>query len=313
MRAIVTRAASPGRLDLGEVDEPRPADGEAVVRVTAFSLNRGEVGRAQQAADGTPIGWDLAGVVEREAADGSGPSKGTRVVGFSAAKKAWAERCAVPTADVAPLPDGVSDEDAAALPVAALTALYCVERGTRLLGSRVLVTGATGGVGLFACQLAKLMGAIVVAQVRRDEQVAIARRAGADEILVDSSGEQVAGGGPYRLVVDGVGGPLLSAACGQLYEGCKAIVYGLTGGNTAEVPLGRLLMSGDAAVEGFNLYDERGKEPATRGLVRLARLVADGKLDPFIQQRGDWSEVGATAADLLARRFHGKAVLQVSG
>ncbi|NIP72584.1 MAG: alcohol dehydrogenase, partial [Gammaproteobacteria bacterium] len=96
-----------------------------------------------------------------------------RVVGFSRAMQGWAELCALPTHELAPVPDAVSLEDAATLPVAGLTALYGLERGERLLASPVLITGATGGTGLFACALANLMGAHVVAHVRREEQTSV--------------------------------------------------------------------------------------------------------------------------------------------
>lgn len=311
MKAVVTTEGAAARLALGEVQEPVPVPTDAVVRVSAVSLNRGEIGMAQGVPLGTQIGWDLVGVIEKQDAAGAGPPEGTRVVGFSAAKRAWAERCAVPVDDLCEIPEQVSDQDAAALPVAALTALYAVERGTRLLGARVLVTGATGGVGLFACQLAKLMGAVVVAQVRREEQVELARSAGASEVVVDSDGGGVAAAGPYRLVVDGIGGPVLRAACSQLKEGSRAVAYGVTAAPTVEVALGPFLMSGDATLEGFNLYDERRREPATRGLARLLRLLGDKQLNPFIRRRGDWTELGTAAAELLDRRFHGKAVLTV--
>ena len=75
----------------------------------------------------------------------------------------------MPPKDLAEIPEGVSDADAATLPVAGLTALYALERGEHLLASRVLITGASGGVGLFGVQLARLMGADIVAQVRRKD------------------------------------------------------------------------------------------------------------------------------------------------
>ena len=84
-----------------------------------------------------------------------------------ASREGWAERIALRTTDIAAIPDKVSDADAATLPVAGLTALYALERCERLLASRVLITGATGGVGYFACQLARLMGAHVTAVLRR--------------------------------------------------------------------------------------------------------------------------------------------------
>src|SRR5215472_6163632 len=140
MRAVVVDPSGAGRLAIREVDAPQPAPSELLVRVKSISLNRGDVREAHFAADGSRIGWDFAGAVERAAADGSGPMAGTRVVGTQPTG-AWAELVAAPAVAVAPLPDSVSFAQAATLPIAGLTALYALERGGPLLGRTALVTG----------------------------------------------------------------------------------------------------------------------------------------------------------------------------
>src|SRR3989454_8019159 len=206
--AVVVDPDAPGRLVIRSVPEPTPDRGEAIVRVRAISLNRGEVRRAGMAAAGWRPGWDLAGVVERAAADGSGPSVGARVVGFLP-EGAWAQRVAVPKSALAELPDKVTLSQAATFPVAGLTALHALAKGGPLLGRRVLITGATGGVGDFAVQLARLAGAHVTANARRADQGSALKQLGAHEGGV---GEEIARSPKYDLIIDSVGGRTLGTA-----------------------------------------------------------------------------------------------------
>jgi NADPH2:quinone reductase len=169
VRAVVVDPVAPGKLAIKPVELRDPERDEVAVRVTAISLNRGETRRAvQQAEPGWRPGWDFAGVVVAAAADGSGPAAGTRVAGILPSG-AWAERVNCRTHAVAALPDVVGDAEAATLPVAGLTALHALRQGGLLLGRKVLVDGASGGVGHLACQLAAAAGANVWAHVRREE------------------------------------------------------------------------------------------------------------------------------------------------
>lgn len=307
----MTDPDAPAHVALGRAPAPTCNSDQALVRVRAVSLNRGEVYRASFAPAGHPIGWDVAGVIEKQAADGSGPAQGTRVVGFSPAAQGWAELVAMNTSYLAPIPDGVSDQDAAALPVAALTALYGLERARRLLGQRVLVTGASGGVGMFACQLARLMGAVVVAQVRRSEYVDIVRKTGVDEVVVDETGEVLAAGEPFHLILDGVGGSVLGHVLARLQTGTMAVLYGITSNPKAEISLPPFLFSGDGTLQGFNLYHEARQEAPSRGLARVLALVQARKLDTFVTHTASWTEVRDVAAAFMARQHPGKVVLIV--
>jgi NADPH:quinone reductase len=286
VRAVVTKPGAPGSLAIAEVPAPSPDSDEALVSVKAFSLNRGEIRRAGTQAAGTMIGWDVVGIVEAPAKNGSGPQKGARVVGFARRVRGWAERIALPTTDIAEIPDGVTDAAAATLPVAGLTALYALERCERLLASRVLVTGATGGVGYFACQLARLMGAHVTALLRRQGQEAVAHSLGVDAIIVTS---------------DGTG----------LDDDGRAILYGVSAGQETTLAIRDLMLTGNGRAEGFYLTRDIQIERASKGLSRLLKLLADGRLRTLVSIDADWSTVGSTAARLMARDFAGKAVLRI--
>ena len=311
MRAVVVDPDSPERLTIQEVEAPQPAPSEALVRVAAFSLNRGEVRRAMNSdGAGARPGWDLAGTVERAAADGSGPREGARVVGFLPSG-AWAEQVAVPANALAELPDGVSFEQASTLPVAGLTALYALEKGGNLLGRRVLVTGASGGAGLFGLQLARLAGARVVALVRREEHADLVREAGAHEVAVGEDGAPADEYGLYDLILESVGGAVLGNALSMLAVGGTCVSFGVSGGTDTTFDVRNLFATGGARLYGFILFHEVLAHPASDGLARLSELVAEGHLRTSIEVEADWKEIGAVARQLVDRRYTGKAVLRI--
>jgi NADPH2:quinone reductase len=311
MRAVVVGPEAEGRLSVTEVEGPKPAPSEAVVRVASVSLNRGEVRRAEASEPGFRPGWDLAGTVERPVADGSGPGEGARVVGFLPSG-GWAELAAVPTNSLAALPEGVYFDEAATLPVAGLTAMYALEKGGGLLGRDVLITGASGGAGLFALQLARTSGARVVALVRRQEHEELVREAGAHEVVVDESGAAAAGSGPYHLILESVGGEVLGNALSMLAPEGICVSFGVSGGADVTFDARSLYLTGGAKLYGFILFHEVIARPASEGLARLVRLVDEGILRPRIEVEAPWTDVGGVAAQLIDRGYTGKAVLHVS-
>ncbi|MGB3633834.1 MAG: zinc-binding dehydrogenase [Rubrobacteraceae bacterium] len=310
MRAVVVDPNSPGRLSPGKAEEPSPVPTEALIRISAISLNRGEVRRAENAEPGFRPGWDLAGTVERPAEDGSGPPEGSRVVGFLPSG-AWAELAAVPTDSLAVLPEGVSFAQAATLPVAGLTALYALEKGGNLLGRSALITGASGGAGLFGVQLARLCGAKVVAVVRREEHVELLRDAGAHEVVVSEDASAAAEYGPYRVIMESVGGVVLGNSLSMLDTGGTCVTFGVSAAPETTFDIRNFFLMGGASLYGFILFHEVLEKPASAGLDRLARLVGDGSLRPHISLEESWTKIGDVAGRLMERSFTGKAVLHV--
>ncbi len=304
-RAVVVDPETPGRLVIRPVPDPVPDRGEAIVRVRAISLNRGEVRRSTMAPAGWRPGWDLAGNVERAASDGSGPKVGARVVGFLP-EGAWAERVAAPTHSLAELPDKVTFSQAATFPVAGLTALHALAKNGQILGKRVLVTGATGGVGDFAVQLARLAGAHGPASARRADQAPALRQLGAHDVTV---GDDIPPTPKYDLVIESVGGRTLGTALAALERGGLCVTLGVSAAAEVTFDARAFFVAGRTQLYGFYLFTELGTEPASVGLRRLADLVAAGQLAPHISLERPWSEIAQVAADLIARKFPGKAVL----
>jgi NADPH:quinone reductase-like Zn-dependent oxidoreductase len=257
------------------------------------------------------MGTDVAGIVQTAALDGSGPAVGQRVLGLTPARDAWAELVAVPTDSLAILPEGVPFEQAAALPGAGLTALYALRIGGLLLGERVLVTGASGGVGHLAVQLANQAGAVVVALVRREANVGILRAAGAAAVVVDETGAAIVDHGPYHLALDSVGGPVLTAALDALGQGGVCVHFGAQASRSATFNSGNFFRTGPRMLYGFYLFAELASQPGHGGLRVLADLVAAGRLKPLISIDASWAQIGKVAEELLERSFAGKAVLRV--
>jgi NADPH2:quinone reductase len=308
IQAVAVTDGAPARLAFTQVDAPTPAPNEALVRVRALSLNRGEVRRVQTAAPGWRPGWDISGVIEQAAADGSSPPSGSRVVGFLHSG-AWAELVAVPSHSLAVLPENMSFAQAATLPVAGLTALMGLELRGTLLERSVLITGASGGVGDFAVQLARAAGARVTAHVRSEARAQRLRDIGAHSLAL---GENLsAARGPFDLVFDGVGGALLGEALGLLAKGGLAVAYGQTAGPSTTFNLAQFYATGGASLYGFILFHELIRQPAAVGLKRLATMISDGRLQPLIGAEARWTEIGSMAQRLQERDYPGKAVLHL--
>lgn len=312
IRAVVVDPAAPGRLAIKPVELRDPDRDEVAVKVSAISLNRGETRRAvQQAEPGWRPGWDFAGTVERAAADGSGPQAGTRVVGILPSG-AWAERVNCRSHAVAALPAVVTDAQAATLPVAGLTALHALRQGGLLLGRKVLVDGASGGVGHLACQLALAAGAVVWGHVRREAQRAQVAEWCGGRVIVGSELGAAKAEGPYWLIVDSLGGSALAAAVGMLAPNGTCVTLGISEAPTATLQSRDLFSTGGARIYGLTLFHElMSVERGGIGLALLAGEIAAGRLKPQIAVEAGWREVGAIAQRLIDRDFTGKAVLHI--
>lgn len=303
MRALV--ADGRGGAEVREVADPVRAPGQALVAVAATSVNRGELFRLGTASEGWRPGWDFAGTVVQAASDG--PPAGARVVGINLGG-AWAEQVAVPGTWLAELPDAVSFEQAAALPTAGLSALRMLRYEPGTLGRRVVVTGAAGGVGRFAVQLARRGGAEVTAVVGRPERAVGLRELGAAAVTIGLDGLS----GHYDLALDAVGGDYPGRLATLITPEGTLVIYGNSSGEpTVLQDIRDFYLGGLRRIQGFTIFSTLAPSPPGRDLGHLAQLVAEGELNPHVDSALSWSELGEGLRRLGDRSVAGKVVLKV--
>jgi NADPH:quinone reductase-like Zn-dependent oxidoreductase len=303
MRAVIYDPAARANLRLADVDEPVTAESEALIEVRAIALNFGEVHWIDRMRKpGEVLGWDAAGVVVQAAADGSGPTVGSRVVGFHGTG-GWAQQRAVPTENLAVLPDSVEFGQAAALPVAGVTALQALRALGPVVGRRVLITGASGGVGRFGVQLAARAGAHVIAAVGSAARGEGLAELGAAEVVVGLAGVT----DPVFGVLDNVGGPLLAEAFSLVADGGSVQSIGMASNQPTTIDFeAERQFAVRKRLEPFTVRTPFGPE-----LAYLVELLEASEIDPQIGLRVSWDKVSEAAEALLDRRVAGKAVLDV--
>jgi NADPH2:quinone reductase len=286
-----------------QVDRPVPQESQVVVDVAAVSVNRGELRLLAARHAGWRPGQDVAGVVSVPAADGSGPAQGSRVVAW-VDQAGWAEQVVADTDRVAVLADETTFAEAATLPVAGMTALRALRIGGSLLGKRVLVTGAAGGVGRFAVEMASRSGARVTAVAGGPERAGGLEDLGATEVVHEI--DDVEGG--FDLILESAGGQSLERAFHVIDHSGTVVVFGSSSGETSQFSF-RDFSQRPIRVEVFFVY-ESGR-PFGPDLQLLANLVGDGMLHPQVGLEVGWSEAESAFRALAERRVNGKAVLRI--
>jgi len=310
MQALIYDPQAPAGLRFGTVPEPIPHDSQVLIEVHAVSLNFAELAfKADRTPPGTVLGLDAAGVIIQAAADGSGPRPGAHVVSFGWASGAWAERRAADTAELAVVPDSVDLGSASALPAAGVTALRALRQLGSVVGRRVLITGASGGVGRFAVQLAAHAGAHVIASVGSHARGEGLRELGAHEIVIGPQNITA----PVFGVLDNVGGTQLAEAFSLLEDGGCLQSIGMASRELATIDFEQERLTGRRKrLETFMVGNPSFGSGFGPDLAYLVDLLEKKALDPQIGWRGCWERAPEAAEALLARRVPGKAVLDVS-
>jgi NADPH2:quinone reductase len=326
MKAIqITTLTGPDEaLEVVDLPEPEPSHPLSpgtgvVVEVKAAGVSFPEVlqtrGEYQFKPDLPFVpGSEVAGIVRTAPAD-STLSEGDRVAAFCFLG-GFAEVAVAPPQMVSRLPDSLDFAQGAGLVLNYHTALFSLKlRGRLQEGETVLVHGAGGGVGTASIQVAKGLGARVIAVVSSDEKGKIAEDAGADEVLRSDAAwkDEVKGLGGVDLVLDPVGGDRFTDSLRSLREGGRIVVVGFTGGSIPEVRVNRLLLNNTEVVgAGWGAFVMSKPEVSARIAAELDRLIAAGFVRPIVGARFPL-ERAADALNLIDERgATGKVVLDLS-
>jgi NADPH:quinone reductase len=300
MDAVVATPGGAGWTERRPVPVPDPGPGEVLVRVRAFAVNRGELTLLRARADGWRPGQDFAGEVAALGDGVEGFAAGAPVAGL-ADWHAWATYVAVPAHRLAHRPDGVGPETAAALPMAGTTALGALCPGGTLLGRSVLVTGASGGVGGFAVQLAALAGARVTA-VAAERHAERLRAWGAERVVAEPGGE-------HDLVLESAGGRSLEQAQSALAADGVLVLLGSSSEEPAPLSFRTLIAKGEPRIEIYASF--RHANRAGADLAVLLDLLAAGRLRVELGAVEDWGRLDEVLDAMRDRSIAGKAVLRV--
>jgi NADPH2:quinone reductase len=322
MRAVLCKEfGGPEKLVIEDVPPPLLRDGAVRVKIHAAGVNFGDTllitGQYQEKPPLPFIpGMEMAGVVAEVAADVKHLKVGDRVLG-SIGRGGYAEEVVADADGIHRIPDNMDFALAAGFPIAYSTSHGAfLWRGRLKPGETVLVLGASGGVGLTAVEIAKAMGATVIAAAGGAEKLAVAKRAGADH-LIDYTAEDlrervkaITAGRGVDVVYDPVGGDAFDQSLRSIAWEGRIIVIGFAGGRVPQIPANILLVK-NIDIVGFFWGSYRRHKPQlmAESLQQLLRWFAEGKLKPHVSHRLPLSEV-AQALDLLkTRRSTGKVVL----
>jgi NADPH2:quinone reductase len=328
MRALVLHEHGPlDNLKLETLADPQPGPDEVLIDVHAASVNFPDllvIGGTYQNLPKTPFvpGKDLAGTVAAVGANVTTLKPGDRVMA-QIEYGAFAEHAAVPLANCQPMPPSMNFAEGAAMGLVYLTAHFAlVERAGLKPGEVVLVTGAAGGVGLATVQIAKALGAAVVAAVSDEKKAAVARGSGADHVvytnvpdLRDGLRAQVfaaAGKRGVDVIIDSVGGDVFDASLRAIAWCGRLVIVGFAAGRIPEVKAGYLLVKNISLI-GLQISDYRDREPEKVRRVQhgLIALYEQGKLKPHVMAGYPLDAYREALGLVRDRKVLGKVVLDI--
>ncbi|AWN23649.1 NADPH:quinone oxidoreductase [Deinococcus irradiatisoli] len=323
MKAIqCTHLGPPDDLELATLPDLVAGPGEVVIEVHAAPLNFPDVLMIQgkyQLRPELPFipGAEVAGLVTAVGEGVSHLQVGDRVASF-VQLGGFAEQVKAPASATFPLPDGLDFAEGAALPLAYGTSAHALlDRAELKPGQTLLVLGAAGGVGLAAVQIAKALGARVIAAASSDEKLELCRQSGADDTINYAAEDlrarlkALTGGQGPDVIYDPVGGSLAEPAFRSIAWGGKYLVVGFAEGDIPALPLNLPLLKGASVMGVF--WGEFARRDPKKNFANLRQLLGwmqEGKIRPHISARYPLADVPQALKDMAGRKVTGKAVIE---
>ena len=315
MKAIIlTEAGGVENLSFRDIETPQPKEGEVLVKVHAISINpvdmktrKGGALYASMKESGPVIlGWDISGTVEAVGANVQAFKEGDEVFGmvnFPGHGRAYAEYVAAPAAHLAQKPAAISHEEAAAATLAALTAWQVlVQQAGLQRGQKVLIHAAAGGVGHFAVQMAKHLGATVCGTASAANKVFV-ENLGVDRFIDYTAEDFTKAVKDVDVVLDPIGGETTLRSLQVLKKG--GTLVSIVGG--AKEPVQQLAAEKGVTAKNY-LVHSSGEDMAV-----IAKLLQEGTLKPFISHRYSFAELAAAHQQIETGKTRGKLVVNIAG
>jgi NADPH2:quinone reductase len=322
MKAILcTHFGGPDDLELKDIPDPTPGSGEVVVAVKSAALNFFDtliIAGKYQFKPPFPFSpaSEFAGVIESVGPGVTGLNAGDRVLGYGGYGAAR-EKIALAAQRVVKIPDSLDFDRAAGLTVIYGTTLHALKDRAHLKsGETLAVLGASGGTGLAAIELGKLMGARVIACASSDEKLAFCRTRGADDVInyarddLKEALRRVTGGKGADVIYDPVGGPYAEPALRSIAWAGRFLVIGFAAGEIPKIPLNLALLKGCDIVGVFwGAFTERDPAGHQANMADLVRWAAEGKLSAHVHAAYPLSETPAALKAIAERSVMGKVIL----
>jgi len=324
MRAILCKEYGPAdKLVIDDVESPEAKGRGVKVKVKAAGLNFPDtliIEGKYQLKPSMPFspGGEMSGEVIEVGEKVTRFKPGDRVAGLTG-YGAFAEEVIVPEQNILPIPDAMSDEKAAAFSMVYGTSYYALKQRANIQpGETLLVLGASGGVGLATVELGKAMGAKVIAAASSAEKLAIAKDAGADELInyteepLKEAVKKLTNSKGVDVIYDPVGGDFTEQALRAMAWNGRHLIIGFAAGDIPQIPANLTLLKGCSVVGVFwGSFTQREPENSAKNMMELLQMFSEGKIDPRISQVFEFEDYEKALGALTGRTATGKIVLKV--